>query len=195
VSLFVIGGLSGIVLASTPVNAIFHNTYFVVAHVHYVLFGGSTFGVFAAIYFWYPKMFGRMMNAKLGYVHTILTFIAFNCTFFAMHILGFQNLPRRLADYTQYTMWKPLLPMNQFISISAFCMMLAQIPFVVNFLGSWIWGEKAPNNPWQAATLEWETTSPPDVGNFVELPCVYRGPYEYSEPGAESDWTPQSEPV
>jgi cytochrome c oxidase subunit 1 len=193
VSLFVIGGLSGIVMASTPIDAQLHNTYYIVAHIHYVLFGGSTFGVFAAIYFWYPKMFGRMMNTKLGYIHTVLSYIAFNCTFFAMHILGLNGMPRRIADYRGYTLWAHLQPMNQFISISAFCLMAVQIPFIINFLGSWIWGPKAPNNPWQAATLEWETTSPPGHGNFLVLPTVYRGAYEYSSPGAAADWLPQWE--
>jgi cytochrome c oxidase subunit 1 len=191
VSLFVIGGLSGIVMASTPIDAQLHNTYYIVAHIHYVLFGGSTFGVFAAIYFWYPKMFGRMMNARLGYIHTVLSYIAFNCTFFAMHILGLQGMPRRLADYRDYALWAHLQPMNQFISISAFCLMAVQIPFIINFLGSWIWGPKAPNNPWQAATLEWLAESPPRHGNFLAVPTVYRGAYEYSTPGADADWLAQ----
>jgi cytochrome c oxidase subunit 1 len=193
VSLFVIGGLSGIIIASSPVDAQLHNTYFIVAHIHYVLFGGSTFGIFAAIYFWYPKMFGRMMNPTLGYIHTVLTFITFNCTFFAMHLLGLQGLPRRFPDYRDYTLWAHLQPMNQFISISAFAMMASQLPFIINFLGSWMWGEKAGNNPWQATTLEWTTQSPPEHGNFARLPVVIRGPYEYSVPGAAKDWVAQTE--
>jgi heme/copper-type cytochrome/quinol oxidase subunit 1 len=194
VSLFVIGGLSGIVMASSPIDAQLHNTYYIVAHIHYVLFGGSTFGIFAAIYFWYPKMFGRMMNAKLGYIHTILTYIAFNCTFFAMHILGFQGLPRRLADYRDYSLWAHLQPMNAFITISAFVLFAAQIPFIINFFGSWIWGTKAPNNPWEAASLEWTTSSPPPHENFAVIPTVYRGPYEFSVPGNAKDWIGQTEP-
>jgi heme/copper-type cytochrome/quinol oxidase subunit 1 len=193
VSLFVIGGLSGIVMASTPIDAQLHNTYYIVAHIHYVLFGGSTFGVFAAIYFWYPKMFGRMMNEKLGYIHTVLTYIAFNCAFFAMHILGLQGMPRRMADPYQYALWAHLQPMNVFITISAFCMMAVQLPFIINFLGSWIWGKKAENNPWEATTLEWLTTSPPPHENFLVLPEVVRGPYEYSVPDVERDWLPQWE--
>jgi heme/copper-type cytochrome/quinol oxidase subunit 1 len=197
VSLFVIGGLSGIVMASSPIDAQLHNTYYIVAHIHYVLFGGSTFGIFAAIYFWYPKMFGRMMNARLGYVHTVLTYIAFNCTFFAMHILGLQGMPRRLADYRDYALWAHLQPMNQFISISAFVLMGVQLPFVINFLGSWIWGPAAGDNPWEATTLEWQTSSPPPQGNFSEKFSadlkVYRGPYEYSVPGEVKDWVSQCE--
>jgi cytochrome c oxidase subunit 1 len=194
VSLFVIGGLSGIVMASTAIDAQVHNTYYIVAHIHYVLFGGSTFGIFAGIYFWYPKMFGRMMNDTLGYIHFVLTYISFNCTFFAMHILGLQGMPRRLAVYTEYKMWAHLQPMNQFITISAFVMMASQIFFVINFLGSWIWGKPAGNNPWNATTLEWATTSPPPEENFLVLPTVYRGAYEYSVPEAVVDWIPQWEP-
>ncbi len=193
VSLFVIGGLSGIILASTPVDVHLHMTYFVVAHIHYVLFGGSTFAIFAAIYFWYPKMFGRMLSPTLGYIHFFLSFIAFNCTFFAMHILGLQGFPRRVADYRNYISWAHLQPMNQFISMSAFCLGLAQIFFAINFIGSWIWGKKAPANPWESNTLEWtDATSPPLPANFATTPVVYRGPYEYSSPLVVEDWLPQS---
>jgi cytochrome c oxidase subunit 1 len=193
VSLFVIGGMSGIFLASPAVDLQLHMTYFVVAHIHYVLFGGSIFGIFAGIYFWYPKMFGRLMNPTLGYIHFFLSFIAFNCTFFAMHILGLQGLPRRMPDYRNYTMWAHLQPMQQFISMSAFTLLIAQIPFIINFLGSWIWGAKAPDNPWQATTLEWtDAASPPLPGNFAEMPVVYRGPYEYSNPLVAEDWLAQS---
>jgi heme/copper-type cytochrome/quinol oxidase subunit 1 len=193
VSLFVIGGLSGIVMSSTSLDLHLHMTYYIVAHIHYVLFGGSTFGIFAAIYFWYPKMFGRMLNEKLGYIHFVLSYIFFNGTFFAMHILGFQGMPRRVADYTTYTTWAHLKPMNQFITMSAFGLMLAQIPFIINFIGSWIWGPKAPQNPWNASTLEWtDAASPPVHGNFATIPTVYRGPYEYSSPEVEEDWLPQS---
>ncbi len=194
VSMFVIGGLSGIFMASAAVDLHIHMTYFIVAHIHYVLFGGSTFGIFASIYFWYPKMFGRMMNETLGYIHFYISFIAFNCTFMAMHILGLQGFPRRVSNYMSYTQsWSHLQPMNQFITISAFVLMLGQIPFVINFLGSWIWGEKAPANPWEATTLEWtDAGSPPAHGNFERTPVVYRGPYEYSSPLVEEDWLAQS---
>jgi cytochrome c oxidase subunit 1 len=195
VSLFVIGGLSGVVLASSAIDVQLHMTYFVVAHIHYVLFGGSMFGIFAGIYYWYPKMFGRMMNPILGYVHFVLSFITFNCTFFTMHFLGLAGMPRRIADYRGYTMFAHLQPMQQFISISAFGLGIAQLPFAINFLGSFIWGRPAPANPWRAATLEWTTTSPPPPQNFAQLPRVIRGPYEYSNPAAANDWLPQKEPV
>src|SRR6476469_1970277 len=120
VAMFVLGGLRGLFMASTAVDVHIHDTYFIVAHIHYVLFGGTMFGVFGAITFWYPKMFGRMMNNALGYIHFWISFIAFNCTFFAMHILGIGGMPRRVADYTNYPTFAHSQPMNQFISMSAF---------------------------------------------------------------------------
>ena len=193
VALFVVGGLSGIFMASTAVDVQIHDTYFIVAHIHYVLFGGTVFGIFAAITFWYPKMFGRMMNDTLGKVHFWLSFVAFNCCFFPMHILGISGFPRRIADYMQYTTYgEQFQPMNAFISVSAFVLGGAQILLVINFVGSWIWGPRAPRNPWDATTLEWETASPPPHGNFERTPVVYHGPYEYSSPLVEEDWLPQT---
>ncbi len=193
VAMFVIGGLSGVFMASTAIDVHIHDTYFIVAHIHYVLFGGSTFGIFAAIYFWYPKMFGRMMNETLGKIHFWLSFIFFNGTFFAMHILGITGMPRRIADYTQYNTYAHLQGMNQFISMCAFALGLSQILFAINFIGSWMWGPKAPSNPWNATTLEWaDTTSPPPHGNFSKVPVVHHGPYEYSSPLVKEDWLPQT---
>ena len=195
VSLFVVGGLSGIITAATPVDAQLHMTYFVVAHIHYVLFGGSTFGLFAAIYYWYPKFSGRITNPTLGYIHTILSYGAFNCVFFPMHFLGLQGMPRRVSDYTGYTLFAHLQPMNEFISISAFVLGAAQLPFVLNFIGSWFFGRPAGHNPWRATTLEWtDATSPPAADNFARIPTVYRGPYEYGDPAAADDFVPQSAP-
>jgi cytochrome c oxidase subunit 1 len=194
VAMFVIGGLSGIFMASTAVDVHIHDTYFIVAHIHYVLFGGTMFGVFGAITFWYPKMFGRMMNNTLGYIHFFLTFIFFNGTFFAMHILGMGGMPRRVADYmSNYVTFAHFQPMNEFISICAFGLGIAQIFFVINFIGSWIWGKKAPQNPWECNTLEWVAApSPPPHGNFPKVPVVHHGPYEYSSPLVEEDWLPQT---
>jgi len=193
VAMFVIGGLSGIFMASTPVDVFIHDTYFIVAHIHYVLFGGSMFGIWAAIYFWYPKMFGRMMNEKLGIIHFVLSFIFFNCTFFPMHILGIGGLPRRYAAFDAYKTFAHFHPMNMFISMSAFGLGLSQIPFIINFIGSWIWGPKAPRNPWEATTLEWtDADSPPIHGNFDHVPVVHHGPYEYSSPLVEEDWLAQT---
>jgi len=193
VSLFVIGGLSGIFLASTPVNMHLHDTYFVVAHIHYVLFGGSMFGLFAAIYFWFPKMFGRMMNEALGKIHFFASFIAFNCVFFPMHFLGTRGVPRRFYDISDIASFKDLQPLNVFITFSAFVLGIAQIPFVLNFLGSLIWGRRATANPWNVTTLEWtDAASPPAVTNFENPALVYRGPYEYNNPLVEEDFLPQS---
>ena len=194
VSMFVIGGLSGIFMASIPVDMFIHDTYFIVGHIHYVLFGGSMFAAFAGIYYWFPKMFGRQLNDFLGKVHFVGTFIFFNCTFFPMHILGIGGHMRRIYDPTQYAHLRHLQPINVFITISAFLLGLSQLPFVINFVKSLFWGEKVDRNPWQSNTLEWAAPSPPPHGNFETVPTVYREPYEYSVPGRDKDWWPQNEP-
>jgi cytochrome c oxidase subunit 1 len=191
VSMFVVGGLSGIFMASTPVDIFIHDTYFIVAHIHYVVFGGSVFGLFAAIYYWFPKMFGRMMNEPLGKIHFFATFIAYNCTFFPMHILGVGGMMRRIYNPMQYEFLHPLQPINVFITWSAIALGLAQIPFVINFFWSLFAGKKAERNPWKANTLEWVAPSPPPHGNFDAIPVVYRGPYEYSSPEVSEDYLPQ----
>jgi cytochrome c oxidase subunit 1 len=193
VSLFVIGGLSGIFMAATPVDIYIHDTYFIVAHLHYVLFASSLFGIFAGIYYWFPKMFGRMMNEKWGKVHFVLTFIAGNCTFYPMHILGIGGHMRRIMDPEAYPFLRHFQPMNQFISISAFVLGASQLIFLVNFFYSLFWGPKAGRNPWHSNTLEWTAPSPPPHGNFETPPLVYRGPYEYNTPGAKEDYLPQTE--
>ncbi|HVA82265.1 MAG TPA: cbb3-type cytochrome c oxidase subunit I [Candidatus Binataceae bacterium] len=192
VAMFVIGGLSGIFMACTPVDMYIHDTYFIVAHIHYVLFGGSLFGIFAGVAYWFPKMFGRMMNEKLGKLHFWITFVAFNCTFFPMHILGMGGHMRRIYNPTQYDFLKPLAPINMFISISAFVLGAAQFIFLANIIWSCFKGEKASENPWNANTLEWSAPSPPGHGNWPgAVPAVYRGPYEYSSPESEADYLPQ----
>lgn len=192
VSMFVIGGLSGIFMAATPVDLFIHDTYFIVAHIHYVLFMSSMFGIFAAIYFWFPKMFGRMMNERWGKIHFFLTFIASNCTFYPMHILGVAGLPRRYYMPAEYDTWSNLQSINTFISISAFVMGLSQLIFLANIAYSLFWGPKAARNPWHANSLEWTAPSPPGHGNFEAPPVVQRGPYEYSVPGMEADYLPQT---
>jgi cytochrome c oxidase subunit 1 len=193
VSLFVIGGLSGVFMAATPVDIYIHDTYFIVAHIHYVLFASSLFGIFGGIYYWFPKMFGRMMNEKWGKIHFALTFIAGNCTFYPMHILGIGGHMRRIMDPTIYQYLQPMQPINQFISISAFVLGASQLIFLVNFFYSLFWGPKAGRNPWHSNTLEWTAPSPPPHGNFEHPPLVYRGPYEYNMPGARDDYLPQTE--
>ncbi|MFN2384574.1 MAG: cbb3-type cytochrome c oxidase subunit I [Gemmatimonadota bacterium] len=194
VSMFVIGGLSGIFMASTPVDIFIHDTYFIVAHLHYVLFGGSLFGIFAGIYFWFPKFFGRQLNETLGKIHFGLTFVTYNLVFFPMHNLGLGGMMRRLYDPNQYEYLAPLQPMNTFITICAFALGAAQIVFMVNLFWTLARGKRAADNPWNANSLEWTLPSPPPHGNFAALPTVYRGPYEYSAPGQDADYWPQSEP-
>ncbi|MCZ6778095.1 MAG: cbb3-type cytochrome c oxidase subunit I, partial [Acidobacteria bacterium] len=185
------GGLSGIFMASTPVDIYIHETYFIVAHIHYVLFGGSMFAAFGAIYYWFPKMFSRMMSERFGKLHFWLTFIFFNCTFFPMHILGVGGHMRRIYDPTQYEFLQPLQGWNRMITWSAIALGLSQIVFTINFLWSLFRGRKAERNPWQANTLDWSAPTPPPHGNFLEVPTVHRGPYEYSSPEVTEDYLPQ----
>lgn len=194
VSMFIIGGLSGIFMAATPVDIFIHDTYFIVAHFHYVLFAGTAMAVFGAIYFWFPKMFGRMMNETWGKVHFFLTFIFLNGTFYTMHILGAVGFPRRLADPYHYETFRQLLPMNRFMSICAIAMVSVQVIFAANFLLSIFFGKPAGRNPWRANSLEWAAPSPPGHGNFDFQPIVYRGPYEYSSPDSDDDYFPQHIP-
>jgi cytochrome c oxidase subunit 1 len=195
VSMFVIGGLSGIFMASVPVDVYIQDSYFIVAHIHYVLFGGSLFAAFAAIYYWFPKMFGRMMNPVLGHLHFWPSFIFFNLTFFPMHILGVAGHMRRIYNPTQYEFLEPLQWWNVLITVSALGLGLSQIPFVINFFWSLFAGQKASLNPWSANTLEWTAPSPPPHLNWgATVPTVYRGPYEYSSPESTEDWLPQTAP-
>jgi cytochrome c oxidase subunit 1 len=195
VSMFVIGGLSGIFMASTPVDLFVHHTYFIVAHIHYVLFGGSIFAIFAAIYFWFPKMFGRMLNEPLGYLHFVLTFIFFNMAFFPMHNLGLGGMMRRISDPTVYEHLRQLQPLNIISTWGAMGLGFTTFIFLWNVIYSLRKGPKAPNNPWNATTLEWTVPSPPGHGNFEKTPVVYNGPYEYSVPGMEKDFLRQDEPA
>lgn len=176
ISMFVIGGLSGIMLASVPVDIHVHDTYFVVAHFHYVLFGGSVFGLYAGIYHWFPKMTGRLLNEGWGKVHFTLTLVGFNLCFLPMHWLGLQGMPRRVAEYDPQ-----FATVNLICSIGSFILAVSTIPFLVNAIWSWIAGAKAGPNPWGGITPEWLTSSPPPVENWVgEAPLVTK-PYGYGE--------------
>src|SRR5256714_9749572 len=156
VSMFVIGGLSGIYLGAVPIDIHVSDPYFIVAHIHYVLFGGSLFTIFAGIYYWFPKMTGRMYNETLGKLHFWLTFIGFNATFFPMHYIGLRGMPRRVSDYApQFGTWN--LP----ISIASFALGASPIVFLYNMITSMRYGPRAPSNPWRAMTLEWQGSSPP----------------------------------
>ncbi len=192
VSMFVIGGLSGIYMASTPVDIFIHDTYYIVAHIHYVVFGGSIMGIFAGLYYWFPKMFGRKLNETWGKIHFGLTFLAFNFTFFPMHILGIGGHMRRIANPMQYQFLHDLQWINVLITHSAILLGFAQLIFAFNLIASLARRKKAEDNPWHANTLEWDAPTPPPHGNFLEQPTVHRGPYEYSSPEVEDDWLPQS---
>jgi len=193
VSMFVIGGLTGIFGATNTVDLYLHDTYFIVGHLHYVLFGGSLFGIFAGITFWFPKMFGRRLNETLGTLHAVLTFIFFNAVMFPMFTLGIAGMPRRIYDYTQYTHLAHVGGLNRMMSVAAFILFSAQLLFMVNFFWSLFRGKPAGENPWQANTLEWTTPSPPPHGNFAVTPTVHHGPYEYSVPGRASDFLLQTD--
>jgi len=193
VSMFVIGGLSGIFMAATPIDLFVHHTYFIVAHFHYVLFGGSIFSAFAAIYFWFPKMSGRMFNNTLGWIHFWMTFVFFNLTFFPMHNLGLAGMMRRIADPTVYDCLRQVQPLNVVCTIGAMGLGLSTIPFLVNMFMSLAKAPDAPANPWNSTTLEWTLSHPIQHGNFPVIPTVYHGPYEYSVPGLERDFLPQNE--
>jgi cytochrome c oxidase subunit I len=192
VAMFVIGGLSGVFMAATPVDMFIHDTAFITAHIHYVLFGGSLFALFAAITYWYPKMFGRMMSEPLGKIHFWLTLVTYNLVFFPMHILGMGGQMRRLYDPTIYDFLKPQQPLNVFITYSAFALFAVQLVFAFNFLWSLKRGRKAEQNPWQDNGLEWSLPNPAPHGNWARIPNVYRGPYEFSAPEAgDADFLPQ----
>jgi cytochrome c oxidase subunit 1 len=179
ISTFVVGGLSGVYLASVPIDIHASDTYFIVAHIHYVLFGGSVMTIFSGLYYWFPKMTGRMYNERLGQLHFWLTYIGFNLTFFPMHYIGLQGMPRRVADYAGR-----FADINLFISIASFGLGASTLVFLYNMTRSWAHGPAAGANPWRALTLEWQVSSPPPIFNFDEVPQVVGSPYEYGIPGA-----------
>ncbi len=193
VSLFVTGGLGGLVLGSEPVDLYLHDTYFVVGHFHVVMASASLFGIFAGIYHWFPKMFGKMLNATLGRIHFWLTLIGVYSIFFPMHYLGLHGMLRRTYDPVFYDFLKASQPVNEFISIAAFVTAAAQLIFLGNIIYSLARGQKADRNPWQATTLEWTAPSPPPHLNWgPTIPTVYRWAYDYSVPGAATDFIPQN---
>lgn len=174
IATFVIGGVTGVMLAAVPFDIHVHDTYFIVAHFHYILFGGAVFGVYMAVYHWFPKMTGHMLNEFWGRVHFALTFVGMNLTFMPMHELGLMGMNRRVALYDpQFT------DLNVMATIGAYLTAVSTIPFLINAIWSWRYGPKAPANPWRALTLEWQTTSPPAIENFEELPVMKTGPYDY----------------
>ena len=174
---FLIGGLTGIYLADVVTDIQLQDTYFVVAHFHYTMVGGEIFALFGAIYYWFPKMTGRMYNERLGRIHFVWMMVMYNVTFLAMFWVGIQGMNRRIADYPA-----DMVTGNVIVSVAAFLLAASFIPFVYNMVTSWKRGPVASANPWGARTLEWETTSPPPLENFKSPPVVVGDPYGYGEP-------------
>jgi cytochrome c oxidase subunit 1 len=168
-SMFLIGGLNGMFAAQPPIDYHIHDTYWIVAHIHAVLFGGSVFGVYGAMYFWFPKMTGKFLSERIGKVHFWLTFIGFNVAFFPMHILGLAGMPRRIASYAADPQWQTL---NRVSTAGAFLIGISTLPFMYNVFVSLRSGKAAGADPWRANSLEWATSSPPPVHNFDSLPPI-----------------------
>ena len=195
VSVFISGGITGIFLGNSAIDIQLHDTYFVVAHFHLVMGAASSFGLLAGVYHWFPKMFGRMMDARLGYIHFWLTFIGIYSVFFPMHYIGIAGFPRRYYSFTNFDAFSGFTDLNMFISIAAITTFVGQFIFLFNFFYSMFRGRKAPANPWKSTTLEWTTPRVPGHGNWPgEIPKVYRWAYDYSKPGAEDDFIPQTVP-
>jgi cytochrome c oxidase subunit 1 len=192
--MFGIGGLTGLPLGLAPSDIHLHDTYYVIGHFHYIVAPGTIFALFAGVYYWFPKVTGRRMNDVLGRIHFWGSLVCMNVIFMPMFIQGLGGMNRRLYDGgAQYLHNASLLKWNVVIGFAAWTLGLFQLPFIVNFFTSLKWGARVGSNPWEATTLEWSTTSPPSHANFDQPPVVYRGPYEYSVPGAEHDYSPQFE--
>lgn len=196
VSSFITGGVTGIILADSTLDIVVHDTYFVVAHFHIVMGLSAIFGMFAGVYHWFPKMFGRMLNTKLGYAHFWITIITAYGVFFPMHFIGLAGSPRRYYSYTEFSMFDGVVDLNVFITICAIVGAIAQGLFLFNFFYSIFRGQKAPQNPWRSNTLEWTTPVEHIHGNWPgALPEVHRWAYDYSNPAHEEDFVSQITPL
>jgi cytochrome c oxidase subunit 1 len=196
VSTFITGGLTGLILGDSALDINVHDTYFVVAHFHIVMGLSAIFGMFAGVYHWFPRMFGRRMNKSLGYIHFWITFVCAYGVFMPMHFLGMAGLPRRYYTNTAFPMFDDLADINVLISVFAIVGGLAQVAFIFNFFYSAVRGQKSEQNPWKSNTLEWTAPVEHLHGNWPgELPTVYRWPYDYSKPGMEEDFVPQNVPL
>jgi len=197
VSFFISGGVTGIFLGNAALDIPLHDTYFVVAHFHLVMGSAAIFGMLAGVYHWFPKLFaGRLMDEKLGYLHFWATFVCAYLVFFPMHFMGLDGVPRRYYAMTEFPAFNHWLSVNTFITWAAIVAALAQVAFLYNFFHSIFFGKKATQNPWNANTLEWTAPIEHIHGNWPgEIPTVYRWPYDYSKPGAEEDFIPQTVPL
>jgi len=196
VSLFVSGGLSGPFLAQPVLDIPLHDTYFVVGHFHLIMGVAAIFGIFAATYYWFPKMFGRMMNERLGQIHFFITLAGTYAIFMPMHYLGLAGQTRRYSQFTEVAYQTKLIPLQTFMTYAAFVTIGVQLVFLFNLFWSMFKGPKASDNPWEATTLEWTTATPPPHDNFGgHTPVVYHGPYEYGVPGAAKDYIMQNDPA
>jgi cytochrome c oxidase subunit 1 len=195
VSFFVSGGVTGIILGNSALDIQLHDTYFVVAHFHLVMGSAAFFGMVAGVYHWFPKMFGRMLNPTLGYIHFWITFAGVYLVFFPQHYLGIAGFPRRYYAYTGFDFTNKYQDLAQLSTVAAIVVFAANIIFLYNFFYSIFWGKKATQNPWKSNTLEWTTPVNVGHGNWEgEIPAVYRWPYDYSKPGAADDFIPQNVP-
>jgi cytochrome c oxidase subunit I len=192
---FLIGGVTGIFLGASGADIYLHDSYFVLAHFHYTFFPIAIIGTYMGVTYWFPKMFGRMMNETLGKIHFWGTIIPFNCIFIPLFFLGAVGQHRRIYDYTLFPELMKYQYLREFATVSLLVMLAFQVIFLWNFFYSMFRGAKAEKNPWKANTLEWTADSPPPHGNWKVLPEVHRGPYEYSMPGRERDYWPQDEPA
>ena len=194
ISMFVAGGVSGFFLAQPSIDIMLHATYFVVGHFHLVMGVAAMFGIFAATYFWFPKMTGRMMNETLGRIHFWLSFVGAYCIFMPFHYLGMAGNVRRYSTFTDDYL-QPLIPVHQFITVAALVTGAAQLIFVYNLIHSRFWGKPAPDNPWEATSLEWSTATPPPFDNFGgKHPVVYHDPYQYGVNSSVGDYVMQASP-
>jgi cytochrome c oxidase subunit 1 len=196
VATFIAGGLTGIILADSALDINIHDTYFVIAHFHIVMGMSAIFGMFAGIYHWFPKMYGKMMNTKLGYAHFWITFVCAFGVFFPMHFIGLAGAPRRYYSYSEFPMFDGVVDLNILVTVFAIIGALAQVIFTYNFFYSVFRGPKAVQNPWKSNTLEWTTPVEHIHGNWPgPLPVVHRWPYDYSKPGKAEDWVSQITPL
>jgi cytochrome c oxidase subunit 1 len=194
IPMFAIGGLTGLPLGLTAADLHLHDTYYVIGHFHYVVAPGTVFALLAGVYHWYPKVTGRRMNETLGKLHFWCSLVGMNVVFMPMFFIGMAGVSRRLYDQTQYAYGEQVQGLTAMSSYGAWFLGIAQIFFIINFFWSRKNGAKVESdNPWNSTTLEWATPTPPPHGNFLEVPKVYRGPYEYSVPGAKADFSPQFE--